>query len=442
MNVFMANVGERDIALRVQGVALVTLRGIMNEFPHIEQGDLPTDIQTVVQKGGGTRYLSAQVRDNIGTHKKNLHFPIIRPALQAVLEEVDTVDQIVLFATDQDPDTPGGHYSRDSMEGAERLKEILIPCEFGIAKGKIEVVKVAGFNPSQHEPAYEFIGKKLEKLKIAKDAKVFASIKGGIPGMNSALRERIIQHFGPRAWLVETNELSGDERAVGKEGEAKVTSSWPFRQQSVLRLLEDFLNRHDYSAAWRLLTFHAVKSKKAKAYVEHALARTNLDFDGAAAQIRSFASHNQEAEEWMNSANDASGLQRLDDLAESAQVAFERRDYVGFLNRVKTFCEICLGICGEDPTNMEGVRSNLGRFNGLCNLRNTLDHDGKGVSLSDLKKVKEFSDVRTEFRPLTKEILEQIKEIWESKGEHPQPIIPVYNEINKAVLNLVENWNP
>ena len=440
MNVFLANVGERDIALRVEDAALVTLRGSMNEFDHIQQKDLPEDIRGVE----GTRHLSAKVRENIVAHKANLHFPIIKPALRAVLDMVRTVDKIVLFATDQPKTLPGGHYDRDSIKSAKLLKETLIPCKFGIPEEKIKVVEVAGFNPSQHEPAYEFIGKKLEELKIAKKAQVFASIKGGIPGMNSALRERAVQHFGPRAWLVETDELSKDDRASGKEGTATVTSSWPFRKQSVLRLLEDFLNRHDYSAAWRLLTFHAVKSREAKAYIEHALARTNLDFDGAVECLNGCTLPADA--EWENSATDKNEwcLQRLDDLAESARVAFERRDYAGFLYRVKTFHESCSAIWKKAATksnpHANDLHTDLNGFLKLNKLRDGLAHKSKGASLSDLKSA--FPDIGKKFRPLTKKILNKIKSILNDMGTSPQDIIPVYDQINKEVRNLVEKWNP
>ena len=400
MNVFMANVGNRDIALRVDNAAYVMFSkgedGVDGKYG-VPKEDLPSDLRGCEE---GTRYLSGAVKNNFATHKDNLRFPIIGPALKAVLgrDDVDKIDKIVLFATDQPKGKTKEEYRRwDTIESAYVLKG-LICAQFAGQIGGIDVVPV-GFNPSQHEPAYKFIGEKFVGLNIDKQARVLASIKGGIPAMNSALRERVVQHFGPRAWLVETDEPTHTERWDGTEGGTKITSSWPFRQQSVLRLLEDFLNRHDYSAAWRLLTFHAVKSKEVEAYVEHALARTNLDFDGAAARILSFASRNQEAKEWMNSAKDKSGLQRLDDLAESAQVAFERRDYVGFLNRVKTFYENCLDICKRNSTLYSNVWNDLQSFNGLCTLRNTLDHGNEGASLSDLKGA--FPNVGKEFRPLT-----------------------------------------
>ena len=532
MNVFLANVGNRDIALKVEGTAFVMFSkgndGVNGEFG-VARDDLPKDIRTAE----GTRDLSKAVLDSFCRHKKDLCFPIIKPALTAVQKKVGQIDKIVLFATDQPKETDE-HHLWDTIESAKLLK-VLISTEFPCIKD-IKVVPVE-FNPSLHDKAYKFIGEQLEtKLGIDKNDQVFASIKGGIPAMNSALRERTIQYFGPRAWLVETDEPALDERWDGKEGDSRILSSWPFRRQGVLRLLEDFLKRHDYSAALQLLEAEAVDILWVKPYLQHALARTNLDFLGASQCPKDKPEPPDCAKKWKNSAEDEWGLQRLDDLAHSAQITLERHDYVGFLYRVTTFSESCLRIlcwimadlkvessrikaasvrgqdedlCGalEKDRDMgghcigadwqvnqdsltriikiaegkyveklrksietiqeqinklpasfvkeihpltktvetwgEGLKKSvdatltmLDRFDGLRGLRNNLAHRNSGVSLDQIQK--KFPGVMEEFRPLTRCIENKIEKIWKIKKDvAPEPIIPVYDEINKAVIDLV-----
>ena len=531
MNVFIANVGNRDIALGVANTAFVmfskTSDGVDGEYG-VPRNDLPE----ALQGEEGTRYLSKRVRENLNDY--DLRFPIIGPALEAVLGrvDVDRVDRIVLFATDQLETTPRFHRMWDTIESAHVLEE-LIQKRFDGQVGNIDVIPVT-FNPSQHEPAHKFIGEEFANIKIDEQTQVFASIKGGTPAMNAALRERAIQYFGVRAWLVETDEPAPNKRWDGEEGGAHILSSWPFRKQNVLRLLEGFLNRHDYSAALQLLDAEAVDSTRAKVYLEHALARTNLDFAGAVNCLEEADRRNTLPDftnSWKNSAKDKWGLQRLDDLAYSAQIALERHDYVGFLYRVTMFSESCLRLlcwivadirvtsgwikpgdvknedlrerlnddsdltrkhwkkdkqawevnhgslkriieiaaqCSTKPIkSVEETLSRLDGFDRLKDLRNGLAHSNKGASLPEIRDrfdiknqavkraIEGIEDGETEFcpsatfgtltklRPLTEKIVKEIRYIWIiTRYELPQPIIPVYNEINEAVLKLVENWNP
>ena len=539
MNVFIANVGNRDIALHVDNTAFVmfskTSDGVDGEY-----GVLRRDLPEALREKEGTRDLSKKVGENLNAY--DLRFPIIGPALEAVLrrDDVDRIDKIVLFATDQPEETDKKHHLWDTIESAKLLK-VLISTEFPCIKD-IKVVPVK-FNPSLHDEAYKFIGEQLEtELGIDKNAQVFASIKGGIPAMNSALRERTIQYFGPRAWLVETDEPAPDKRWDGQEGNSRILSSWPFRRQGVLRLLKGFLKRHDYSAALTLIESEAVGSPRAEAYLKHALARTNADFDGAVACLDD-GSPPDYAKKWKASATETDewGLQRLDDLAHTAQVALERGDYVGFLYRVTTFSESCLRIlcwimadlkvessrikaasvrgqdedlCGalEKDRDMGGHCIGAGwqvnqdsltviikiardqwttelqesvvkiqeqidalpnsvvkrfpslaeaaiqwskelgestntllkqtdKFDGLKKLRNDIAHRNSGVSLDQIQK--KFPGVMEEFRPLTRCIENKIEKIWQIKKDAaPKPILPVYDQINKAVIDLVEKWNP
>jgi hypothetical protein len=322
--------------------------------------------------------------------------------------------------------------------------------------------------------------------------------------MNAALRERVVQRFGQRALLIETDEPPEGRRWEGQEGKARILSSWPFRRDGVLRLLDHMLNRHDYSGALHLLELEGVQTPQAKAFLQHALARLNLDFEGAATYLEGMAGTPLQ---WKNLAKDAWGLQRLADLASTAQNALEREDYASFLSRTTTFCENCrrllcwmltsvkiekgrlsfseikridpalanhlklqnLRCSNQDPISptwrtagefssaviewgvkvkhsiqkplVDKVLQDLEKLRALEQLRNEVEHHMQGVSYSDIET--EFPNARQIFLPLTEKILMDIASVQRcTAGINPSAIRRVFEELNEAVLTTVRVWSP
>ena len=517
MNVFIANVGNRDIAL-----------GVMEDyFPTFSKDQDGREIANDLGCKEGTRHIADHILSSIDCYYDNLRFPILAPALlKAITDGGVCPDKIILFATNQ---TDPAQMDWDTIGSACLIKKWIQKDSLG---KDVQIVEVKD-KVSEYVSTYEFIGETLEKkLEPFDISKVYASIKGGIPAMNSALRDYVVQRFGPKAHLVETDEPPRGKRWNGEAGKATISNSWPFRKQNVMRLLRGFLNRHDYSAALQLLEAEAVGAKWVKPYLEHALARTNLDFDGAVECLEEAGRRDKLpnfTNSWKNSVADKYVLQRLDDLAHSAQIALERHDYVGFLYRVTTFSESCLRLLcwivadirvtsgrikpadvknkdlrerldddsdltrkhwKEDKQawevnhdslsiiikiaaqcstkkSVDETLSRLDGFDRLKDLRNDLAHSNKGASLPEIRDrfdiknqavkraIEGIEDGETEFcpsatfgtltkvRPLTEKIVKEIRYIWIiTRYELPQPIIPVYDKINKAVLDLVENWKP
>lgn len=408
---------------------------------------------------------------------------------------------MLLFATDQ-PSSAGPHRDWDTIESA-KLIESLLPTLFGDQLETIMTVPVQ-FNASEHDRAYDFIGTTLDR-EVQRDASsVFASIKGGIPAMNAALRERIVQRFGPHALLIEIDEPPEGERWTGNEGSARIINSWPFRRDGVLRLLENLLTRYDYGGALRLIELEGIQASEAKVFLQHALARINLDFKGASACLKGMAGT---PHQWKILAEDAWGLQRLADLTCTAQTALEREDYAGFLSRVATFCENCrrllcwilTGIKAEsgglafsevakvdrfladylvlrkltrlnkeparpvwrvdrdffsaaiewgvshkhtaEKPSVDKIRQDLGKLRGLERLRNDVEHLMQGVSRDDIEA--ELPDALHVFAPLTEEILKTIAGVQRiATGTNPPAIRKIYDEINDTVRTAVLKWSP
>lgn len=490
MNIFLANVGNRDIALDIGDLFLT-----------FSKGDDGASLARKFKCQVGTRNLALYVQKNINKYRDALRLPILGPALQAALEHARRIDLLVLFATDQ-PLSAEPHREWDTIESAE-LINLLLPDLFRDQVGSVVIERVE-FNPSEHDRAYNFIGSVLDK-KIPREADiVFASIKGGIPAMNAALRERVVQRFGQRALLVETDEPPEGERWQGQEGKARILSSWPFRRDMILRLLEHMLNRYDYSGALRLLELEGIQASDAKVFLQHALARLNLDFKGAAAHLEGMIGT---PHQWRILAEDAWGLQRLADLACTAQTALEREDYAGFLSRTATFCENCRrllcwvltdvkaesggisfskvagtdsaladhlasrellrfnekparpvwradrnffsaaiewGVNNKHPSEksiVDKVRRDLGRLSGLEQLRHDVEHQMQGVSHDDIET--KFSGALHDFAPLTEEILKTIASVQRiAAGINPPAIRRIYDEINETVRNAVLQWSP
>jgi hypothetical protein len=493
MNIFLANVGNRDVALDMGGLFFTFSKG--------GDGKL---LAKELKCGEGTRNLALYVKSNFtfDQQRTSLRFPILSPALREAVRQVGRIDLVLLFATNQPSTTAEYHRIWDTIESA-RLIESLLPTTFSSQIAHLEIVEVE-FNPSEHDQAYEFIGKKLDE-KVPRDvSRVFASIKGGIPAMNAALRERVVQRFGRHTFLIETDEPPESEPWQGQEGKARIVSSWPFRRDGVLRLLDHMLNRHDYSGALRLLKLEGVQAPEAEAFLQHALARINLNFKGAATYLDGMVGTPLQ---WKNLAADAWGLQRIADVASTAQNALEREDYASFLSRATTFCENCrrllcwmltsikiekgrlsfleieridralanhlrsqnLRCSNQDPffptwrtvgefssaviewgVNVkhpnqkllaDKVLQDLEKLRVLEQLRNELEHHMQGVSYSDIEI--EFSNARQIFLPLTEEILKDIASVQRrTKGTNPLPIRRVFKDINDAVLTTVRAWTP
>ena len=489
MNVFLANVGNRDVWIDTGA-----------GFYSFSKGEDGTHIAKHLGCKRGTRHLSLHVLSHLEQFKDSLHFPILNPSLTAALERVSSIDRLILFATDQQHELEE-HKDWDTIESA-RLIDLRFQDLFAEKIGKLEIVTV-NFNPSHHDRAYEFLGEALRDLVPESADAVFASIKGGIPAMNAALRERVVHRYGKRAWLIETDEPPEGKRWEGVYGEARIISSWLFRRDAVLRLLKSLLDRSDYSGALRLLELEGIQTSEVHAFLKHALARMNLDFRAASSWLDGLTGS---AYQWKVSAEDAWGLQRLADVAHTAHNALEREDYGVFLSRVATFCENCrrllcwvltgvraesggisfsqvaqvnnvlaehlrsrdLSVLNKQPHNpvwkvdrdffsssiewgrqnnpsaeflVDAVRGNLGKLRGLENLRNEIEHLMQGVSREDIQH--NLPNPETVFPELSSLILDNIVRLKRIlTGSGAGTLRNIFSEVNAAAIQELVIWNP
>lgn len=332
MRVFVGNVGNRDVVLNIG----------TSESPFyvsLDKGEEGLAAGKFLNcPGEGTRALAKYIRERLTELEWRLLFPILSPALAEALGVEGTLDMVLLLASDQ-PEGAGPHRLWDTIESAGILQDCL-PRRFPERISRPTVVR-AEFNPSLHDEAFTFVGEVLQRLvPPVRVNHVFASVKGGIPAMNAALRQQTVALYGPKVSIIEVEEPpSREDRLAGRTGAARIPSTWPFRRGTILRLAATLLSRYDYEGLRVLLEAEGVKDGEIEALLRHAHSRLNLDFDDAVENLRRFGAGRPH--QWRISAGAAWSRQRLLDVQKSAAVCLARLDFIGFLARVATFCENC-----------------------------------------------------------------------------------------------------
>jgi hypothetical protein len=329
--VFVANVGNRDIVLNIGDEASPF-------FLSFDKGEEGLGVKKFLNcSDEGTRALAKHVREHLSGLERRLRFPIVGSGVAKSLEVVGKIDQVLLLGSDQ-PESAGHHRLWDTIESA-RLLEVCLPAAFS---DRIQAIHVepAPINPSLHDEAFGFVGETLRRLvPPTKVDHVFASVKGGVPAMNAAVREHAVAMYGPKVSLIEVEEPSREDRLAGRAGQSRIAPSWPLRRETILRIAKTLLGRFDYEGLRVLLESEEVKDEEAIAVLRHAHLRLNLDFDEAAHSLKRFKTGR--THQWKVSAGTEWSRQRLLDLALSADVSLARQDFIGFLARAATFCENC-----------------------------------------------------------------------------------------------------
>jgi len=484
--VFVANIGTRDIVLNVGDPS----RPCYFSFDKGEEGEA---VRQFLGCGEGTRAIARHLRRQLAQYADRLKLPILAPALRLALGQVGSLERVVLFATDQG-EAAGEHRLWDTIESASLLQQLL-PQAFRGRITHIDIIPVS-VNPSAHDLAYTFVGEALtRRLPASPVTQVFASIKGGIPALNAALRTHVLDLYGARAALIETHEPSRLDRLDGKEGEARIVSSWPFRKNALLRVVRALLDRYDYSGVQQLLAAEGVNHPKVVALLQHAQSRFNLDFDGAAEALKTYGSGTPH--QWKISAREAWGRQRLGELAWTAQILLERKDFVGFVTRVASLCEtgrrhvvwhltrlkLDKGHLTQDearkhdkqlPVFLDGkgllkvgggwkadrelfnaliqwgkqkqqpevvkaveeVQQLIGKLGPLEQLRHEALHLIRGISAADIEKA--FSKCEARFPDISRQLLEAMATVERMTTGATHFVPEIYQDLNQAILEELE----
>lgn len=339
----IANVGNSDVALNI------AKQGDPYYCAATKQQD-GTDLRETLGCGEGARAIAEHLLGDVDAYCEQLMLPILAPALDLVLEEEDSLDLVVLVGTDQD-EAAGEHRLWDTISTAHLIREYLRRTR-GQTIGEIEVVACTASPPGAD--AYTFFSDLIDAHVPPTDfRRVYASMNGGIPAMNAALVAQTVHAYGPSAIALAVAEPTEEHRVAGRLGLATRKDTWPTRKQALMRVLRALLDRFDYTGALEFLHAEQIDTPTARAFLEHAAARQNFDFNRAVHALDGFETGT--AGQWRASASAErdNSVQRLADVAASAGDLLARRDYVSFVTRATTLCEICRRLLAQRLTGFE-----------------------------------------------------------------------------------------
>lgn len=480
MNIFLANVGNRDIAYNFAGDT---------NSPGFIRFEKKMDFWNEVAdeldfKGLGMRLATEKLNQHFEKYKEKLTAPILFPSLNFILNEFDNIKQIdslILFVTDNPK--KNWNWNWDTIEAGKLLEKLILEDKVFAEKIKniqiIEAkdVKQKNINPSNYDEAYKFILRKTDELLPGDDHNVFTALSGGIPAMNSALRSYIIERFGFRAFLIQNEEPSENEKELGVEGKAELISSWTFRKTILLRLIKGFLERYDYQAVLEIIESEKINDKILVSLCSHGKARLNFDFEGAEGFLRGLNLSDNHQRVLQSSTSSHTSLQRITEIAFIARILLERKDLIAFLALTACFRELVvdltISILGISlPTNHESFGKKLEKvkeekkklnqskkktvvikilkdiewktnLNKLCELRNDILHHGRGVNISDIEEI--LPNSKKEFPKLTSDIIDNLLELYYlSYNTYAQIDEPknIYALLNEMIIKLFDKFKP
>jgi hypothetical protein len=354
MRLFIANVGARDLQVKINDrLYSLDVRPYEKEKAQVLKDFLSGFFNQQTPNQLGVRVLGEWLlKQNQGIFQKFLEevvaCPILEPALDLALGEAQTDEaqtlDVYLLGTDQPDNAPANLRANDTYWAAEIIKQWL--CQYYKNReklGQVCVLKISGIVPVLWDKAYQLIaslkvavdenqGVELKEL-LQKSQVVFAEISGGIPALNFALHQVVLNVCGRKARIIQV--LEG-------EGRAHLLKIQVFWGDRLIRQLKTLLKSYDYKAALDLLENEIPEDQleeqiqKAISALRHADARLNFDFQQALQAIEAYKNE-EPFQGWYNSANHQTFADRVREALECLEI-FRRS------SRLITFIALADGI--------------------------------------------------------------------------------------------------
>jgi hypothetical protein len=354
MRLFIANVGARDLQVKINDrLYSLDVRPYEKEKAQVLKDFLSGFFNQQTPNQLGVRVLGEWLlKQNQGIFQKFLEevvaCPILEPALDLALGEAQTDEaqtlDVYLLGTDQPDNAPANLRANDTYWAAEIIKQWL--CQYYKNReklGQVCVLKISGIVPVLWDKAYQLIaslkvavdenqGVELKEL-LQKSQVVFAEISGGIPALNFALHQVVLNVCGRKARIIQV--LEG-------EGRAHLLKIQVFWGDRLIRQLKTLLKSYDYKAAIDLLENEIPEDQlkeqiqKAIVALRHADARLNFDFQQALREIDAYKNE-EPFRGWYNSANHQTFADRVREALECLEI-FRRS------SRLITFIALADGI--------------------------------------------------------------------------------------------------
>jgi hypothetical protein len=394
--VFIANVGERDLYYNVGSTDAPN-------FCHFElgKGD-ENQVAQFLNCGHGSRYIAKRILQRLQQdpqEAQRLRYPILKTVLDdGVLKSGKAIDKLILVVTDQPapPQTPEQFYCRDSVNSGQVLTE-LIKKDYPTQVREIIVVPYQqNLSQALRERTYEFFGKLLSKEAPERDvSELHASLSGGVPAFNDSLQEQALRLYKAKCRFYEV--IPPEEQAMrrgAEKGQLQAVSAKPFLRDLAVSIIEQLLNRYDYSGALEVLKmFQAVKfwDDEVEAVLHHAEHRLNLNLKEAAQALHKYKNRDP-FRSWWQTAQNPQELDRVIEAYFLAEARYKNREYAEMLWRIRAVFEIGNELLaraqgGKRPTpQQQRAQQLLHSLLGLKNLSNDMLHDLQGVSIDKINK--------------------------------------------------------
>jgi hypothetical protein len=341
--VFIANVGERDLYYNVGSTDAPN-------FCHFELGKWDeSQVAQFLNCNHGSRYIAElilQLLQQDPQKAQRLRYPILKAVLDdGVLKSGKAIDKLILVVTDQPApsQTPEQFYCRDSVNSGQVLTE-LIKKDYPTQVREIIVVPYQqNLSQALRERTYEFFGKLLSKEAPERDvSELHASLSGGVPAFNDSLQEQALRLYKAKCRFYEV--IPPEEQAMrrgAEKGQLQAVSAKPFLRDLAVSIIEQLLNRYDYSGALEVLKmFQAVKfwDDEVEAILKHAERRINFNFSEAASPLQRFQ-NTEPMKTWYQQVQKPILLDQLIETYFVAQSRYQNREYTDMLWRVSAFYE-------------------------------------------------------------------------------------------------------
>jgi hypothetical protein len=227
MRLFIANVGARDLQVKINGrLYSLDVRPHEQGKAQVLEGFLSRSFNQTPDQLGVRALGKWLLQQKESQQEKFQQFlkevvacPILEPALDLALGEAKTLDVVYLLGTDQPDDAPANLRANDTYWAAEIIKQWLCQRYKNREKlGQVCVLKISDIVPARWDEAYQLIaslkvavdGNQVELRKLLQESQeVFAEISGGIPALNFALHQVVLNVCGRKARIIQVLEKPG-----------------------------------------------------------------------------------------------------------------------------------------------------------------------------------------------------------------------------------------
>lgn len=458
MVVLVANVGERDLYYNIGDAD-------NPDFCHFELGkDDEKQVAEYLRCQNGARFICEKILQRLQENEnefQRLRYPILKTVLDdGVLQSSKAIDKLILVVTDQPPPpaTPERFYRRDSLNSGHVLK-LLIQRDYPSQVREIAIVPYRENLSQAREQGYAFFGEILPKIAPEPEVKEFhACLSGGIPALNDSLQEQALRLYKAKGRFYEVIPPPEEElRAGTPKGTLQPVSAKPFLRDLAISVIEQLLNRYDYSGALEVLKmFRAVKfwDDESEAILQHAEQRINLNFEEAAEAIKSYCA-NPQISEWYNAVSEVNQIRQLIETYYIAKARYEHHEYADLLWRIRLIYESIKEEVQAHLSDPEWkmVGEAFSSLSPLIGLAGRVLHPARGEGIRRLRGISK-KEIADNFRaplfvaakhgtPSNKGILiistlkTIIEFLWSQKNKGPLPQNP-YDQINNYLKKKLE----